>query len=66
MDISSYRKATDLRLAPSYRKSFKVSGKIVRSENEFTDSEIFKKNIIKVTNMSFFQKLSTSSSLHPN
>ena len=37
--ISSNKKATELRPPPSYRKSFEVSGKIRRSQNEFTDSE---------------------------
>ena len=37
--ISSNKKATDLKPPPSYRKSFEVSGKIRRSQNEFTDSE---------------------------
>ena len=37
--ISSNKKATELRPPPSYKKSFEVSGKIRRSQNEFRDFE---------------------------
>ena len=47
MHNSSYRKAMELRLAPSYRKSFRVYGKNVHSKNEFTDSKNFQNDVMK-------------------
>ena len=64
--ISSYMLPRKLRLVPFDAKFNKVSGKIMRVQNEFVDFEISSKHRSKITDLSVTEKLPTSSPLLPN